>query len=326
MHDMPRPLVTIGIAAYNAEDTIPGAIESAFAQTWSPCEVVVVDDCSTDGTAALLGGLQQSHPGLRVVRMPRNGGVAVVRNRLVEEARGEFLAFFDDDDRSDPERVERQVERIVEYERRFAQGAPVICHTARRVIYPDGHVRLEPTKGVREGCPAPSGAAVAAKVLMGAPLADGDGACPTCSQMARVSTYRMLGGFDERFRRGEDTELIVRLALAGGHFVGTARPLVTQVMTRTSDKSMEEEYRSFVRIMDKHRDFIAANGNYEFCCRWVEAKYAWLARRWRVSVPALLGLMLGHPLLTGRRIREALPNAGLNRAFSRFHENAAGPT
>jgi glycosyltransferase involved in cell wall biosynthesis len=250
--------------------------------------------------------------------------VAVVRNRLVEEARGEFLAFFDDDDRSDPERVVRQVERIVEYERRFAQGAHVISHTARRVIYPDGHVRVEPTKGEREGCPAPSGVAVAAKVLLGEPLDDGAGACPTCSQMARVSTYRALGGFDGSLRRGEDTELVIRLALAGGHFVGIARPLVTQVMTRTSDKSLTEEYRSFARIMDKHRDFIAANGNYEFCCRWTEAKYAWLARRWNVSVPAFLGLMLRHPILTGRRIREALPNAGLNRAFSRFHENASG--
>jgi len=326
MHETPRPLVTIGIAAFNAEDTLQAAVESAHAQTWLPLEVVVVDDCSTDGTPELLERLQLQFPSLRVVRLPRNGGVAVVRNRIVVEARGEFLAFFDDDDCSDPERVARQVERIVDYERRFAQGAPVISHTARRVVYPDGHVRIERTKGEREGHAAPSGVAVAAKVLTGKPLVDGDGACPTCSQMARVTTYRALGGFDESLRRGEDTELVIRLALAGGHFVGISSPLVTQVMTRTSEKSIADEYRSFVRIMDKYRDFIAANGNYEFCCRWIQVKYAWLARQWRLCLPQMLGLMLRHPVLTAQRIREALPNTALNRAFSRFHETAAEQT
>jgi glycosyltransferase involved in cell wall biosynthesis len=322
MRDTPRPLVTIGIAAFNAQDTLQAAVESAYAQTWQPIEVVVVDDCSTDETPALLERLQREHPGLRVLRLSRNGGVAVVRNRIVAEARGEFLAFFDDDDRSDPERVERQVERVVDYERQFAHGAPVISHTARRVVYPDGHVRIEPTKGERDGHPAPSGVAVAAKVLLGKPLIDGSGACPTCSQVARVSTYRALGGFDESLRRGEDTDLVIRLALAGGHFVGISSPLVTQVMTRTSEKSIADEHRSFVRIMEKHRDFIAANGNYEFCCRWIQVKYAWLARQWRLCLPQMLGLMLRHPLLTAQRIREALPNTALNRAFSRFHDTA----
>lgn len=322
MREAPHPLVTVGIAAFNAQDTLEAAVRSAHAQTWRPLEIVVVDDCSTDGTAELLERLQLQYPGLRVVRLARNGGVAVVRNRIVAEARGEFLAFFDDDDRSDPDRVARQVQRIVDYERQFAPGAPVICHTARKVIYPDGHVRIERTKGEREGHAAPAGVAVAARVLVGTPLVDGDGACPTCSQMARVATYRTLGGFDESLRRGEDTELVIRVALAGGHFVGIASPLVTQVMTRTSEKSIGEEHRSFVRIMDKHRDFVAANGDYGFCCRWIEVKYAWLARGWRACLPQLLGLMLRHPVLTLQRVREALPNTALNRAFSRFHESA----
>ena len=67
-----------------------------------------------------------------------NCGVAVSRNRIVEAARGEFIAFFDDDDMSDADRCVRQVERIMAYEARFARGGLVLCNTARMQIYPDG--------------------------------------------------------------------------------------------------------------------------------------------------------------------------------------------
>ena len=64
--------------------------------------------------------------------------------------------------------------------------------------------------GQRVGHPAPQGLAVAWRILAGYPLDDGNGACPTCSQMARRETYKLVGGFDPNFRRNEDTELCVR--------------------------------------------------------------------------------------------------------------------
>jgi hypothetical protein len=60
-------------------------------------------------------------------------------------------------------------------------------------------------------------------------------------------------------------------------------------------------------------------GQYGFCRRWIDAKQAWLEERRAVFVLALLSLALTHPILTGRRLALALPNIGLNRAFSRFH-------
>ena len=51
-------------------------------------------------------------------------------------------------------------------------------------------------------------------------MKDGYGACPTCCQMARTSTYQTVNGFDSKFRRSEDTEFCIRLAMNGGHFVG----------------------------------------------------------------------------------------------------------
>lgn len=316
---MSYPMVTIGITAFNAVDSIEWAVRSALAQTWRPIEIIAVDDCSTDETYEVLNKLAAIHPELRVFHNQNNSGVAVSRNRILAEAKGEFVAFFDDDDESLPERIATQFERIWGYERDFAKGAPVICHTARKVHYPNGSIHIVGTMGQRVGQLVPNGVAVAERILLGAHLDDGYGACPTCSQMARLSIYRAVGGFDPVFRRSEDTELNVRLAKVGAHFVGIAKPLVVQTMTRTSDKSLIDERRYTLMLLDKHQDVSDKYGMFGFCQRWIDIKHAWLEGRKLIFALSLVSLVLTHPLLTFRRLALALPNVGQNRAFSRFY-------
>lgn len=315
-----RPLITIGVTTYNAADTLRAAIDSALEQTWQPIEIVVVDDCSQDETHDILSKLADEHPAIRVFINAENCGVAVARNRILEEAKGEFVTFFDDDDRSEPQRLAKQLQRIVDYERDFSNGKPVICHSARNVVYPDGEEYVEPTMGQILGHRAPAGEAVARRVLMGEPLKDGYGACPTCSQMARLSTYKALGGFDPRLRRGEDTDFTIRLALEGGHFVGISEPLVIQKMTKTSEKNLAEERRNIFYMMEKHRNFMEAAGQYGFSRSWIEAKQDFLEGRRTAFVLSMAVLFLTNPVLTVRRLRAALPNFTLNRRFSRFHK------
>lgn len=318
---MSKPLITVGLTTYNAQETLEAALASILAQSWRPLEIVAVDDCSSDATWALLNDYSKHCPELRIFRNEANGGVAISRNRILQEACGEFVVFFDDDDESVPGRIAVQYERITTYESAYADGQPVICHSTRRVIYPDGTERLEATMGQTVGVPAPAGTAVARRMLMGHPLADGYGACPTCSQMARLSTYQRVRGFDVKLRRGEDTDFNIRLAMDGAHFVGIAEPLVIQKMTRSSDKSLAEEYRNMVYIMDKHRPFMEAAGEYAFCRSWLEARYAWQTARRLTFAARILRLGLSHPVLTLRRAVLALPNLSLNRAFQRFHSD-----
>lgn len=315
------PLVTIGIPAYNAEEHILHAIESALSQDWPNKEIVIVDDASTDLTWQLLETFSMHIDIMRIFRMIENAGVAKVRNRILECARGSFLVFFDDDDVSHPSRVERQLKRILEYEKEHADGAPVICHAARKQISTDGTERIEPTMGQREGGMVPSGRPVARRILAGDPLEDGYGAVATCSQMARTKTFRELGGFDPRFRRSEDTEFCVRLALTGGHFVGIADPLVTQKLTKTSDKSLERELSYVLALLEKHKSVFDNHTHYAFCRDWVETKYAFLSRD-KLRFARLLALSFAaHPLLTLQRIRYALYNLESNRSFANFHKS-----
>ncbi len=318
---MSQALVTIGLTTYNAADTLERALESALSQTWKPVEIIIVDDCSTDGTVALLKRLAHDLPQVRVLFNTINGGVAIARNRILNEARGDFVVYFDDDDESFPDRIEKQVQRIMKYEEDFGISAPVICHTARTLIYPDGARQVAPTMGQDESRVAPFGINVARRILLGRPLRDGYGGCPTCSQMARLSTYRMLGGFDSSLRRSEDTDLNIRLALAGGHFVGIAEPLVTQFMTRTNEKSLAEEYRNMLLLMQKHQSFMKAEGQYEFCLEWLAVKQHWLERRKGSFVQSLAGLALTRPWHTFVRLYQSVRSFSINLTFSRFHRN-----
>jgi glycosyltransferase involved in cell wall biosynthesis len=97
--------VTAAITTYNRARFLEGALESVFAQTRAPDEVLVVDDGSTDETPNILAHYSGR---IRVVRQP-NGGRSAARNTAVRKARGRFLSFLDSDDRWLPEKLERQV-------------------------------------------------------------------------------------------------------------------------------------------------------------------------------------------------------------------------
>ena len=318
--------MTIGITSYNSIGSLPNALESALWQDWPNLEVVVVDDCSTDGSFALLEAWASQDPVRRhIFVQPKNGGVAQARNRIITEAKGAFICFFDDDDTSAIDRVSRQVDRIQQYEKEFAKGALVICHTACRQRYPNGSTQILKTMGCRTGRIAPHGTNVARRVLLGAPVNDAYGSMPTCSQMARARTYDLIGGFDGNLRRSEDTDLVIRLALAGAHFVGIDAPLVEQTMTPTNEKSIMIEQSFSMLVLNKHRAFIDCYGNFSFELGWTEIKHLWFLRRRVAFLVAIFGLLVRHPRRTMWRLYIALPHLSINRATRMFRDQVPSP-
>ena len=320
---MSPPMITIGITAYNAQDTILDALNSALNQSLDIVQLIVVDDNSDDTTWGILEKSSILHPNVEIYQNAINRGVAFSRNVIIKHAKGEFIAFFDDDDISEPERVESQLTRLLDYEKDFADGAPVICHTARKQIYPGGMERIEPTMGCSLGKPAPSGEKVARRTLMGEALTDGYGSCATCSQMARTSTYRMLGGFDSAFKRCEDADLAIRLALAGGCFVGVREPLVVQKMTQTSDKTLDQLLYFWLLLMNKHKNIFDNDRLYTFSRKWIKLKFDWLTDQRIEFARKLMQLGLQYPLLTMHRLRMGVPSMVANRAFRRFYRKLA---
>ncbi len=103
---------TVVIPLYNKKQEIARTLRGVSEQTYSPLEVIVVDDGSTDGSAQVVEELNL--PGVRLIRQP-NGGVSVARNRGIAEARGNYIALLDADDFWKPEYLERVAVLIERY-------------------------------------------------------------------------------------------------------------------------------------------------------------------------------------------------------------------
>lgn len=104
-----QELVSVIIPNYNSEKFIVETIESVLSQTYQNWELLVVDDCSTDSSVALIEGYTQRDNRIRLLRNENNKGAAYARNVGLQQAQGKWIAFLDSDDLWMPEKLERQV-------------------------------------------------------------------------------------------------------------------------------------------------------------------------------------------------------------------------
>lgn len=122
-----RGLVSVIIPTYNRAAILPKTIDNIFCQSYKEFEVIIVDDGSTDDTADVL---RRYGNRIRTIKQ-ENRGPACARNRGVEAAQGEYIAFQDSDDLWEPMKLERQVALL----ERFGVSVPVcLCSALYRMI------------------------------------------------------------------------------------------------------------------------------------------------------------------------------------------------
>jgi glycosyltransferase involved in cell wall biosynthesis len=229
-----RPLVSVIMPTRNRADLLVRSIDSVLAQTCRDFELIVVDDASTDHTPARLAAIDD--PRLRVLRRERNQGAAAARNAAIAVARGEFLAFQDDDDYWLAQKLERQLQAL--------QAAPpevgwclggYIVLDGPKCFYVGGERYFQAMQYRRGlGPTGPDWSLVA-----------------TPNWLLRRSALERAGLFDERLRSWDDWELGLRLDRATRR-IHVDQPLFVQhrgggmmraELARASDMRI---------IMDKH--------------------------------------------------------------------------
>ena len=107
------PALTVGVSCYNVEAWVEECVVSLLGQTFKDFEIVAIDDGSTDGTGELLDSLAAHDDRLRVIHQ-ENAGLGPVKNNILREARGKFIAFVDGDDWLAPECLEEVYRCAVE--------------------------------------------------------------------------------------------------------------------------------------------------------------------------------------------------------------------
>ncbi len=224
-----NPRVSVVIPTYNCGPYVAEAVESVLAQTRPAAEVLVVDDGSTDDTA---GRLARFAAPVRVIRK-ENGGVSTARNRGVEEATGDLVAFLDADDAWHPRKLEVQLAALA--------GRPDLGLLGTVVYdWPGPHPDLPP------GSPAVEDVRADDLIVRNCMV--------TSTIVARTDVLRAAGPFDTNLRGPEDHDLWIRVALRSK--VGNLRAGLTGYRTATpgslskNARSMEDGMVAILRKLE----------------------------------------------------------------------------
>jgi glycosyltransferase involved in cell wall biosynthesis len=226
-----RPLVTAVICTYKRAHLVSRAIKSVQEQTYRNIEIIVVDDASPDNTREVVS--QINDPRIHYIRHETNKGLPAGRNTGIQAAKGEYVAFLDDDDEWKSRKVELQLQF---FER--AQVDVVLCAS----YVNDKQVRRFGRERVTQE-----------------DLKRGNEFLPGSGLMARASVLRNVW-FDESIGQGEDWDALIRIA--GRYRIGYLDlPLYNvsdgghQRMTNTAKNVSVAELDKRMPILLKHRDF-----------------------------------------------------------------------
>ena len=271
-------LITCAFTSFNAEDTIGKALESAINQTYLNIEILIVDDNSTDNTLVKIKKFSKENKiKIRIIKNFKNMGVAYSRNRCIENAQGKFICFFDDDDISSVNRIEKQLSSLKKYEKVSLNGKTnksPLCFTDRIIHYSNNKklyckgmytFKLEDYKEEYINSLLSAGPFPKCGVL---------GSTATCTLFARKSTLIEINMFDETLRRCEDLELSIKALKKGISIISNNNILVNQYYSNTEDKLNSNIYE--LKVIKINKDWLEERNLYEFAILYTQLKHAFL--------------------------------------------------
>lgn len=213
------PRVSVVMPLYNREALVADSVRSVLDQTFRDLELIVVDDCSTDGSAAVVEALAREDGRIRLLRTPRNSRQAFARNLGIREARGELVALLDSDDLALPHRLARQVAYLDAHPDVQALGSAMLTFGAW------DHVVSRATDPDRARCGLLHRSELLASTVL----------------LRRDFLVRHDLAFDEAYPPSEDYDLWERIAAAGGRIANLKEVLVRYRVHPGSDSITASE-------------------------------------------------------------------------------------
>jgi GT2 family glycosyltransferase len=294
-------LVSVVLPTYNRAHLIGKAIESVLCQTYTCCEVVVVDDGSNDGTEEVIRGQFAGNARIRYFAQ-KNRGVGAARNVGMREARGEFIAFLDSDDAFVPGKLEMQVACLrflpdagmiwTDMEAVDAQGKTLFPAYLRRMYdktydyFPQPQDLFQREYRLQQVAPGGVGGFPGDTRLfcgdISSPMVLGN-LVHTSTVLLRRQRQEQVGFFDERLRVGEDYPFHLRTTRLGPVAFAEAsatRYCIGMDDALTSLRNSFEIARAYVDTLEEslrdHRDRIHLPARMLERCQ--AAAYEWMGR------------------------------------------------
>ncbi len=252
--------ISVVVPVFDCNAFLFACLGTIFEQTRPPREVFFVDDSSSDNSLTTLRNLEQKYSEtVSVVALPENQGPSHARNRGMERARGEWIAFLDADDLWEPDHLESLLERAAETGASVVYSGLIVrdAITGRQLGESDLHEHTDiPEALYRTSFIMPSQA------------------------MMRRSLLERGARFDERIRHGEDADFWIQLAEAGAEFSCTHRKTcIYQKRGKTPSQDSEKiataaayryaKYRKYDRLSSRELMRQAARQ------RWIAARLSW---------------------------------------------------
>ena len=232
-----RPLVSVVIPAYNAERFLGEAIESVLTQEYAPVETIVIDDGSTDGTAAVA----RSYDGVVVIEQ-ENAGPAAARNAGFAACNGEFVAFHDADDAMTPDKLTVQMGRLL-----AGEGIDIVFGEQEVVVEPGAELPFW-HEGSEVGLALPA----RPPDLAGEPLIH------PMTMVMRREVFELVGEFDPSLQPAEDLDWAFRAAEAELEILRLPRIVLRRrvhpdSLTQDLASSRRGLFRAFKARIDRRR-------------------------------------------------------------------------
>ena len=271
-------LITCAFTSYNAEDSIEKALYSAINQTYDNTEILVVDDYSLDNTLLKIKKIsKENKTKIRIIQNVRNMGVAYSRNRCIDNSEGEFICFFDDDDISSFNRIEKQLASLKKYEKMNLNGninKSPLCFADRKIHYSNNKKLY--CKGMSTSRLESYKDEYIISLLSAGPFPKYGvlGSTATCTLFARKSTFITLDMFDETLRRCEDLELSIRALKKGISLISNTNILVNQYYSNTEDKFNAHLYE--LKVIELNKDWLKKRNLYEFSILYTKLRHSFL--------------------------------------------------
>jgi glycosyltransferase involved in cell wall biosynthesis len=251
------PRVSVVIPVFNRLTAVCRAIESVLAQTCQDFEIVVVDDASTDGTAAAVAAI--ADPRVTLIRHERNRGGGAARNTGIQSGTTRFVAFLDSDDEWLPTKLARQLEVF----ERSGDDLGMVFTGAERILE-DGTVSRHMPRAYDN---------IAQKLLTKNVVGG------TSVGMIRREVFAAVGGFDESLPSGQDVDLWLRISQQFA--VGFVPEMLVRIWQANDggriSKNVEATVEGRERFFQKHKIALLRDGDPHVWFRdtgWVHHRYA----------------------------------------------------